>query len=123
MDEITELIADGAAHEKDHIVFSYAFTVTHPQESATHHFHLREQGSAEFGWWQAAERHQGSRSTAGALLRQQRAAEERTFRRCVAFQVEPMKREVKVPGFPGGCRSGCCRSLVWAGLVSAGRWS
>ena len=34
-----------------------------------------------------------------------------------------MKRGVKVPGRPGGCRSGCCRSLVWAGLVSAGRWS
>ena len=27
--EITESIADGAAHEKDHVVLSRAFTVTH----------------------------------------------------------------------------------------------
>ena len=30
--EITESIADGAAHEKDHVVLSGAFTVTHPPE-------------------------------------------------------------------------------------------
>ena len=32
-----------------------------------------------------------------------------------------MKRGVKVPGRPGCCHSGCCRSLVWAG--SCVRWS
>ena len=33
--EITESIADGAAHEKDHVVLSRAFTVTHPGRLST----------------------------------------------------------------------------------------
>ena len=30
--EITESIIDGAAHEKDHVVLSRVFTVTHPPD-------------------------------------------------------------------------------------------
>ena len=35
-------------------------SAVHHSGSTTHHCHLRKQRSADFGWWQAAERHRGA---------------------------------------------------------------